>query len=201
MKVRGFRIEPSEVEEAVGRHPGVARCAVVSTGDERGGDRLVACVVAAGGGAPTPAQLREFLASKLPTYMVPTRVLVLDTLPTMPSGKTDRRALARLADSHRGRRKEGAPAPTMRRRPGHLRAQLSNRMTFSAFVLLRSLAAKWLANTDWGPIAAPPPARPSHGYTAPSSALEHELQDIWERLRTSGRSGSTTTSSTWEATR
>jgi len=93
VKIRGFRVEPSEVEEAIGRHPGVASCAVVGIRDERGGDRLVAYAVAATKGAPTLGELRGFLASNLPGYMVPSRLVVVEALPTTATGKVDRREL------------------------------------------------------------------------------------------------------------
>jgi thioesterase domain-containing protein/acyl carrier protein len=87
-------VEPSEVEDAIKQHPTVARSAVTAGRDGGGRDRLVAHVVASDtGSAPTLAELRGFLAPRLPAYMLPTRVVALDRLPTTPSGKIDRRAL------------------------------------------------------------------------------------------------------------
>jgi amino acid adenylation domain-containing protein len=93
MKIRGFRVEPQEVEEAIGRHHGIARCAVTAA---RGTDRLVAHVVPARSPAPTLSELRAFLASRLPAHMLPSRLVALDALPTTSSGKLDRRALLDL---------------------------------------------------------------------------------------------------------
>ncbi|WP_405139745.1 amino acid adenylation domain-containing protein [Sphaerisporangium sp. NBC_01403] len=92
MKVRGFRIEPAEIEGRLLAHPGVRQAAVVA----RDGT-LVAYV--AGPAGPDPGQpldpvvLRRELAASLPSYMVPEVWVVLDALPLTPGGKVDRRAL------------------------------------------------------------------------------------------------------------
>jgi amino acid adenylation domain-containing protein len=93
LKVRGFRVDPGEVEDAIGDHPAVAGSAVTVAHDERGTDRLVAHVVPAGSAVPSLTELRAALASKLPSYMLPSRLVVVDALPTTASGKVDRRAL------------------------------------------------------------------------------------------------------------
>lgn len=93
IKIRGFRIDPVEVEEALDRHPGVARAAVTGNSDDRGRERLVAHVVPARDSAPALAELRDFLAWTLPDYMLPSRLATLDALPTTASGKVDRLTL------------------------------------------------------------------------------------------------------------
>jgi amino acid adenylation domain-containing protein/non-ribosomal peptide synthase protein (TIGR01720 family) len=92
LKVRGFRIEPAEVEGVLARHAAVER-AVVGVPEEPGRRRLVGYFVPAGGRTPTTGELRDFLAARLPEHLVPTAFVALDRFPTLPGGKVDRRAL------------------------------------------------------------------------------------------------------------
>ncbi|WP_158889709.1 non-ribosomal peptide synthetase [Amycolatopsis anabasis] len=93
LKIRGFRIEPAEVEAALAQRPQIAAAAAVARRD--GGEpRLVAYVVPAAGQRLEPGQLRRGLAAVLPDYLVPSAVVVLDTLPVNASGKVDRRELS-----------------------------------------------------------------------------------------------------------
>jgi amino acid adenylation domain-containing protein len=93
IKLRGFRIEPAEVEAALEQHPRVER-AVVGVHEVDGGDRvLVAWFVPAGEEAPSAAELQGFMRERLPLYMVPSRLVALTKLPLTPNGKVDRRAL------------------------------------------------------------------------------------------------------------
>lgn len=94
MKVRGYRIEPAEVEKALERHETV-REAVVVTED---GERLVAFVVPREGQAVVASSLRAFLSESLPQYMVPSAYVALERLPLTASGKLDRQALPMLRD-------------------------------------------------------------------------------------------------------
>ncbi len=93
VKIRGFRIELGEVEAAVRRHPGVRDAAVVARDDVRGGRRLVAYLVPQCPPGPSVAELRGFLADRLPEYMVPSSFVTLPHLPLTGNGKVDRRGL------------------------------------------------------------------------------------------------------------
>ncbi|MFE4518420.1 amino acid adenylation domain-containing protein [Kitasatospora sp. NPDC056783] len=89
VKLRGYRIEPAEIESALTAHPAVAQAAVLV----RDGRRLVAYAVPSPGAEPVPAELREHLALRLPAYMVPDAVLTLARLPLTANGKLDPAAL------------------------------------------------------------------------------------------------------------
>ena len=92
VKIQGFRVELGEVEAHLSRQPEVAAAAAAVFGDERTGRRLLAYVVPREG-SPPPDALRDRLAAALPSYMVPSAILLLDRLPLTPNGKVDRRAL------------------------------------------------------------------------------------------------------------
>ncbi|HEY2740281.1 MAG TPA: AMP-binding protein, partial [Thermoanaerobaculia bacterium] len=92
LKVRGFRIEPGEIEAALTAHPQVREAVVVAREERAGELRLVAYVVVAAP-APGPRPLRAHLQERLPEHMIPAVFVVLDRLPLTPNGKVDRRAL------------------------------------------------------------------------------------------------------------
>ncbi|HKH48265.1 MAG TPA: amino acid adenylation domain-containing protein, partial [Thermoanaerobaculia bacterium] len=91
VKVRGFRVEPGEIEAALSRHPAVREAVVLAREDV-----LVAYVAAADGAAPEASELRDFLRAWLPEFLLPAACTVLPELPLTANGKVDRRALARL---------------------------------------------------------------------------------------------------------
>ncbi|HEU0298032.1 MAG TPA: amino acid adenylation domain-containing protein, partial [Longimicrobium sp.] len=94
VKVRGFRIEPGEIEARLREHPGVAEAVAALRPDAAGERRLVAYLVPAGGGAvPAAADLRAHLGATLPDYMIPGVFVALDRLPLTANGKVDHRAL------------------------------------------------------------------------------------------------------------
>ncbi|HWA09039.1 MAG TPA: amino acid adenylation domain-containing protein [Opitutaceae bacterium] len=90
VKVRGFRVEPGEIEARLKTHPAVREALVVARTIE-GANELVAYVVAAGGSGP--AEWRAHVLAELPEPMVPAYWVALERLPLSPNGKVDRRAL------------------------------------------------------------------------------------------------------------
>jgi acyl-coenzyme A synthetase/AMP-(fatty) acid ligase/acyl carrier protein len=94
VKLRGYRIELQEIEEALRRHAGIGEAIVLLHEDVPGSKRLVGYYVAGSQGeTPRVEELRLFLREKLPEYMVPATLIGIDELPLTPSGKVDRRAL------------------------------------------------------------------------------------------------------------
>ncbi|AKQ66394.1 hypothetical protein A176_003306 [Myxococcus hansupus] len=93
VKVRGYRIEPGEVEAALTTHPDVNEAVVVAREDGAEGKRLVAYVTPREEAWPDADALRGHLQQRLPQYMVPSAYVVLESLPLTPNGKVDRKAL------------------------------------------------------------------------------------------------------------
>jgi amino acid adenylation domain-containing protein/thioester reductase-like protein len=93
VKIRGFRVETREIEALLAEHPGVREAVVVARDSPTGEKRLVAYAVLHGEPDATPGELRAFLEARLPPYMMPAALLLLDRLPLTPNGKVDRRAL------------------------------------------------------------------------------------------------------------
>ncbi|WP_107656874.1 non-ribosomal peptide synthetase [Nocardia suismassiliense] len=96
VKIRGFRVEPGEVESVLAQHPSVAQALVVVRDSDTGDKQLIGYVVADRTGDRTDlvgAEVRDFAAARLPEFMVPTVVMVIDAVPLTANGKLDRAAL------------------------------------------------------------------------------------------------------------
>lgn len=93
VKLRGFRIEPGEIEAMLNEHPKIVRTAVIMREDTPGAKRLVAYIVPVADADPTTHTLRQFLSERLPVYMIPSAFVRLPELPRLPSGKVDSTSL------------------------------------------------------------------------------------------------------------
>ncbi|MEV2240999.1 amino acid adenylation domain-containing protein [Micromonospora sp. NPDC049891] len=98
VKIRGHRIELGEIEAALGEHPAVSTCVVLAAGDDTLERALVAFVVPQRPpGTVDPAEVVAWVADRLPAYMVPARVRVVEALPLTANGKVDRKRLLESA--------------------------------------------------------------------------------------------------------
>jgi amino acid adenylation domain-containing protein len=93
VKVRGYRIELSEIEAALNEHSSVRQSVVIAREDESGGKRLLGYVV--GEEDVTAAELKTYLNGRLPGHMVPEAILMLEEMPVTANGKIDRKSLPR----------------------------------------------------------------------------------------------------------
>ncbi len=93
VKIRGYRIELGEIEAVLGQHRAVQTSVVAVREDEPDDKRLVGYVVTQPGESFDAAEVRRYLKQKLPEYMIPSALVLLDELPLTPSGKMDRKAL------------------------------------------------------------------------------------------------------------
>ncbi|WP_328383841.1 amino acid adenylation domain-containing protein [Streptomyces sp. NBC_00400] len=99
LSIRGYRVEPDEIETALLAHPHVQAAAVSARPGATGAERLIAWVVAKPGHGVAVGALRRHLSNALPPYMMPTHFVLLDRLPLGTTGKTDYRALPEPANA------------------------------------------------------------------------------------------------------
>jgi acyl carrier protein len=93
VKIRGFRIEPGEIEKRLNNHPDI-REAVLMTGQKRSGQKYLCAYFVAANEQPVEVSgVREYLAGRLPDYMIPAYFVQLERIPLTPSGKIDRKKL------------------------------------------------------------------------------------------------------------
>ncbi len=109
VKIRGYLVEPAEVAAAISGHSGVNEVEVVARDTPSGSRQLVAYVTVSSN--IDGAQLRRYVARRLPDYMVPSRIVILDEMPQTPIGKHDRAALESLSP---GAPKRPPTSPTER---------------------------------------------------------------------------------------
>lgn len=93
VKIRGNRVELGEIESALARHPRIREAVVIAYESVPGDKRLAAYLITNPGDGLSLSELRDFLAAKLPEYMLPATWFMLDSFPLTPSGKVNRRAL------------------------------------------------------------------------------------------------------------
>ncbi|MBE8992730.1 condensation domain-containing protein, partial [Nostoc sp. LEGE 12450] len=93
VKIRGFRIELGEIEAVLSEYSDVKVSCVIVREDTPGDKRLVAYIVTHQNCQPTMGEIRQFLKAKLPDYMIPSAIVILEFFPLTPNGKVDRHAL------------------------------------------------------------------------------------------------------------
>ena len=108
LKIRGFRVEPGEIEAFLLRHPSVAQAVVLPREDRPGEKRLLGYVVPVPGQQLELSALRSHLSIGLPDYMVPSTMVILEALPLTANGKLDRKALLQLQPIRRETLSESA---------------------------------------------------------------------------------------------
>jgi amino acid adenylation domain-containing protein len=99
LKIRGFLVQPEEIEDALRAHPMVLDAVAIGQRHDSGDLRLIAFIETASDEVPSATDLRAFLAEKLPTYMIPAVFVRRDALPRTPNGKLDRGALPAMDPS------------------------------------------------------------------------------------------------------
>jgi amino acid adenylation domain-containing protein len=203
LKVRGFRIEPGEVEAALLRHPAVAEAAVFAHKHSAEDVRLVACLVCrnpSNTAAPPAAELREHLLGLLPEAWIPGHFVPVPALPLTAHGKLDRQELEKLADRahHHGQTGQtdpshpSAPIPSAPLTPleehlAHLWAELlgidhverdDNFFTLGG----HSLLVAWIAGRIREAFNIPPPMRSFFEHPTVGNLALGVLRELVDKL-------------------
>ena len=110
VKIRGYRIELGEIETVLAQHSGVQQAIVLAREDSPGDKRLVSYMILNQPQSVSAAELRSYLKEKLPEYMVPSAFVLMESLPLIPNGKVDRKALP-TPDQSRPEPEESYVAP------------------------------------------------------------------------------------------
>jgi pristinamycin I synthase 3 and 4 len=122
VKIRGFRVEPGEVEHVLLHHPAIAQASVVA-GPGPGGDlQLTGHVSLIPGASEDNSSMRRYVAARLPQYMVPARIEILDALPVTRHGKVDRTALPASSSGTGVGARNAAPPTSLAREEAELGA-------------------------------------------------------------------------------
>ena len=127
IKILGYRIEPAEIENAIDRHEAIRASVVVARSFDCSGNRLIAYVTTRDESEPTAIELREFLKSLLPDYMVPAVFVKLEELPLTSNGKFDRVSLPEPGEENRLREQTfAAPRTPTEQRVAQILSSLFN---------------------------------------------------------------------------
>ena len=127
IKILGYRIEPAEIENAIDRHEAIRASVVVARSFDCSGNRLIAYVTTRDESGPTAIELREFLKSLLPDYMVPAVFVKLEELPLTSNGKFDRVSLPEPGEENRMREQTfAAPRTPTEQRVAQILSSLFN---------------------------------------------------------------------------
>ncbi|OBH35455.1 hypothetical protein A5692_11600 [Mycobacterium sp. E342] len=113
VKIRGYRIELGEIRTALANVDGVGQAVVIAREDHPGDKRLIGYITQSASGIVDPVAIRTQLADRLPAYMVPAAIIVLDALPLTVNGKLDTRALPAPDYTHTQYRAPGSPIEEM----------------------------------------------------------------------------------------
>lgn len=98
IKIRGLRVELGEIESILAAHPAAAQAHVIATEDATGQKQLIGYVRTSAGSETSAAELRQHLARRVPAYMIPAHIVILDSFPLTANGKIDVKALPRPDD-------------------------------------------------------------------------------------------------------